>query len=196
MGLWQDITGVTAAQEAGAAQTEATQAGIDFQREMLDQFMGLASPYVEAGTGALQQQQALAGLLGPEAQAAAISGLESSPAFQSALQQGETSILQNAAATGGVRGGNTQGVLAQYAPQLLSQEIANQYNKLGGIAGMGQSAAMGVGNMGMQAGQGISNSLSALGQQQASGILGEYNLQRGFLGDLFGGALGIAGLFV
>lgn len=194
MGFWQDITGVTAAKEAAAAQAAGTEAGIAEQRRQFDTAQGLLSPYVEAGTGALEQQQALSGALGPEAQAAAYQSVQGSPGFQSALQQGETSILQNAAATGGVRGGNTQGALAQYSPQLLSQAIDQRYSQLGGLAGMGQASAAGLASGGMGMGQSISNAMMNQGNAEAGNILGQYNLQKGFVGDIFGGLTNLAGL--
>lgn len=114
------------------------------------------SPYSGAGEAALQQQQALAGLLGPEAQAAAIAQLEASPQFQSMVAQGERAILQNAAATGGVRGGNVQAALATFRPQLLSQIIEQQYAKLGGLSSQGleatgRGAQVGLGYAGLEA---------------------------------------------
>ncbi len=45
-------------------------------------------PYIEAGTSAIGEQANLLGLNGPEAQAAAITALESSPMFTSMLEQG------------------------------------------------------------------------------------------------------------
>lgn len=191
--LWNDITGVTAAQTAAAQQQAGTQAGIDYQKQMVNKMEGLLSPYMQAGGTALNQQQALSGALGAEAQQAAISGIESSPLFQSQLAAGQNAILQNASATGGLRGGNTQGALAQYAPQLLNQAVSNQYGMLGGLSSMGANAATNIGSAGL--GSGVSGMLGQMGQQQASSTLGQYNLQRSFLGDLAGFGLEIAELF-
>lgn len=196
MGFWEDITGVTAAKEAAAAQTEGIQLGIDEQRAQFAEAKSLVSPYIQAGTGALEQQQALSGALGPEAQQAAIAGIQAGPGFQSALQQGETSILQNAAATGGLRGGNTQAALAQFSPQLLQQAIGQQYGQLGGLSGMGMQAASGLGSAGMGMGQDIAGSLAGIGDVGAQEALGGYNLQKGFVGDIFGGLLGLGDLGV
>ena len=192
--FWHDITGVTASREATAAMQEGSQQGLDFMREMYEQQRADMQPFAEAGARSLEMQEALAGTLGPEAQAAAIAGIESSPGFQAALQQGETSILQNAAATGGLRGGNTQAALAQFSPQLLSSAIDQRYAQLGGLTGMGAGAAGGMGSAAMNMGQMGGNLLNQMGQTAGANILGEYNLQRGFLGDLAGFGLGIAGL--
>lgn len=192
--LWDDITGVSAAKEAGSAQQATTQAALDLQREQFGIMQGNLAPYMTAGTDALQSQQALAGALGPEAQQAAIASIQAGPGFQSALQQGETSILQNASATGGVRGGNTQGALAQYSPQLLNQAINQQYSQLGGLSGMGQASAAGVGSAAMNMGQSMGGMMMQQGQNQASNILGQYNLQRNFVGDVAGFGMNLAQL--
>jgi hypothetical protein len=196
MGFWQDITGVTAANTAAEAQLEMSQQGIDEQRRQFEIAQGNMAPYMQAGVGALEQQQALSGALGPQAQQQAYDMVQNSPGFQSALQQGETSILQNAAATGGVRGGNTQGALAQYSPTLLGQAIDQRYGQLGGLAGMGQASAAGISSAGMNMGQNISNNMNQMGQTQAANALGNYNLQSNFLGDIAGFGLNLAGLFV
>lgn len=159
------------ARTAANAQTQAADAGIAEQRRQFDQVRELLNPYVQAGTGALQGQLDLAGLGGADAQAAAIQRIEQGPQFTSMIQQGENAILQNASATGGLRGGNTQGALAQFRPQVLNSLIDQQYSRLGGISSMGQNAAAGVGNAGMQTGANVSNLIQQQGAAQAGGAL-------------------------
>jgi hypothetical protein len=155
----------SAANTAAAAQTQSAQLGIDEQRRQFDAIQKLLSPYVTAGTGALTGQQDLLGLNGNGAQASAISGIQNSAQFQALQQQGNDAILANASATGGLRGGNTQGALAQFSPALLSSLIDQQYARLGGLTSIGQNAAAGVGNAGMSTGNSITN---LLGQQGAA----------------------------
>jgi len=104
-----DIFGRRAGQEASAQQAKYAQYGIDEQRRQFDALIKLMSPYVTAGAGALGQQQAILGLQGAEAQKAAYTGIEQSPEFLAMKQQGENALLQQASATGGLRGGNIQG---------------------------------------------------------------------------------------
>ena len=170
-GFLGDKEQTKAAGAAAGAQVEAARLGTEEQRRQFDRLQELLSPYVEAGTGALGGQQALLGLQGQEAQQQAISGIEQSPYFQSLVQQGETGILQNASATGGLRGGNVQGALAQFRPSMLQSLIENQYSKLGGIAQQGQASAAGVGAAGLQTGTNISNLLAQSGQAQAGAAL-------------------------
>jgi hypothetical protein len=131
-------------------------------------------PYAQAGTNALSAQQDLAGLNGPEKQAAAIATLKAGPEFTAAQDLGERSILANASATGGLRGGNTQAALAQFSPQLLAQIISQQYSRLGSLSQQGLSAAGGVSNLMQQGGAAQAGGTLAGGKQQAGywGVLG------------------------
>jgi len=199
------------AQGAAATQAARAQEGISEQRYQFDEAKKTLAPYVEAGipalgglqpyaqagAPALQQQQALIGMSGPEAQQAAIQQLEQSPQMQAMMQQGEQAILQNASATGGLRGGNTQAALAQFRPQMLSDLINQQYGRLGGLAGvglqtqgnlaqLGQSAAAGQASQGLQTGQAIAGLLGQQGQAEAGGMMASGSGRSGAMGGLMG----------
>lgn len=161
------------ANQAAQAQTESSQAAIDEQKRQFDAIQELMKPYVNAGTGALAGQQDLLGLNGAAKQQAAIDSINNSQAMQTYMQQGENAILQNASATGGLRGGNTQSALSQFRPQLLNQLINQQYQNLGGLTSIGQNAAAGVGNAGMQSANNIGNLLQQSGAAQAGNALAQ-----------------------
>lgn len=187
-----------AASSAAATQAGASQAGIEEQRRQFDELRKLMSPFVTAGTGALAGQQDLMGLNGAGAQQTAINGIQSGPQFQSMLKQGEDSILANASATGGLRGGNTQAALAQFSPALLSQLIDSQYSKLGGLTSLGQNAAAGVGNAGMSTGTNVANLLQQQGAATAGGQLAQGGVASsgfGTLGQILGAYTGMGGRF-
>ena len=103
----------------------------------------------------------------------AISGIEGGAGFQALARQGEEGILQNASATGGLRGGNVQGALAQFRPSLLNQFIEQQYQRLGGMANLGQNSAAGVGAAGVNAASSISDLLGQAGAARAGAALGQ-----------------------
>lgn len=183
-----------AADTAANAQMNSTNAGIAQQNKQFTAVQQLLSPYVNAGTGALGGQQTLLGLNGAGAQQSAIDALQASPAFQSQLQLGNTAILQNASATGGLRGGNTQAALAQFSPQLLAQTIQNQYANLGGMTSLGQNAAAGVGNAGMQTGNQITSLLGQQGASMAGNALAQGNAQAGLYSGIGSSVGAYAGL--
>jgi len=198
-----------AAKTAAGAQIAATEMGIDAtvaatalsveeQKRQFDEAKALLqpyinigepalealSPYAEAGTGALQGQLALAGLSGVDAQREAIGAIEQGAEYQSLVGAGEEAILQSAAATGGIRGGNVQGALSEFRPQVLSSLINQQYNRLGGLtnmglttqqnlATMGQNAAAGVGTAGLTTGSNIANAY----QNSAANVANLYGQQ-------------------
>jgi hypothetical protein len=165
------------------------------QRRQFDMVQRVLSPYVNAGKQALQDlkpyqqagldalsgQRALIGLNGQAAQGAAIQGLANSPEMAAYIQQGENALLQNASATGGLRGGNTQAALGQFRPGLLAGLIDKQYERLGGLTGLGAnttgmvfqtgaSAAAGQANAGMQVAGNIGNALSQYSSAAANNM--------------------------
>ena len=162
----------SAAKKAGQAQSDAAMAGIAEQRAAREEMRKLLQPYVAAGTPALQQQMAALGLAGPESQAAFVAEQEQSPIFQALAKQQEEAILQQASATGGLRGGNVQGALAQFRPALLNQFLTQQYERLGGMTALGQRSAAGVGAAGQEAAGAIGDLLGQMGAAQAGAKLG------------------------
>jgi hypothetical protein len=178
-----------AIQSAANTQAASAQAGIDQQKQMFDALQKVLAPYVTAGTSSLGAQQNLLGLNGNDAQQSAISAIQSSPQFAALQKQGQDAILANASATGGLRGGNVQGALAQFSPALLSQLIQQQLGNLGGLTSMGENAAAGVGNAGLQTGQSVANLLQQQGAATAGGQIAQGSVARQGFGDL----LNIAG---
>lgn len=198
-GLVGDITGISAAasagKRAGKIQEQAAMAGVEEQRRQFDKLVELMSPYVAAGAPALEQQQALLGLKGPEAEQAAIAAIASSPQLQALARQGEEAILQQASATGGLRGGNVQAALGQFRPQLLQQLIEQRYAGLGGLTSIGQASATGQAAQGMTFGTNIANSLANAAAARAGGIISQGGVQRQAYGDILKIGSAIAGAF-
>lgn len=178
------------ASSASRAQQASDAAAIAEQRRQFDTMRELLQPYVDVGSPAVSGMMDLVGLSGQEAQQTAISQQEQSPFFQSLASQGENAMLQNASATGGLRGGNIQGALAQFRPQLLNQFIEQQYGRLGGLAQMGQNSAAGVGTAGMGMANQISAMLQSSGQAQAGNALAQGNIWGNALGGIGGIAAG------
>ena len=196
------VSGITAAVSLGSAalksgasnsatraQTQADAMAIQEQQRQFDALRNLAAPYVQAGNQGLDSLLPLTGVLGYDRQQQAVGNIQNAPLFQSLVAQGEQGILQNASATGGLRGGNTQGALAQFGPQMLNQQIQQQLAQFGGLASLGQNAASGVGNAGMQLGQQIGAIRQNTGQANAYNALNQGSAWNGALSGL-GGQLG------
>ena len=201
-----------AASRAARAQVQGAQAGIDEERRQFDVAQAIMAPYVDAGeealTGlkpyvdvgpeALAQQRVLAGLEGPEKQREAINALAANPEFQALSKQGEEAMLQNASATGGLRGGNIQGALAQYRPAMLQDYIAQQYNRLGGLTALGQTTSQNIAALGQASASGQAANALQTGANIA-GLYGDIGAARAgnalAQGQMWGGILGAASKF-
>jgi hypothetical protein len=189
-----------AAADAAKVQADTAAQAIAEQQRQFGAMQDIMRPWVEQGTAqmagldqyqaagsdALKQQRAMMGLDGYDAQRAAISGISGGAEMEAMALQGENAMMQSGAATGGLRGGNMQGALAQYRPSMLSNLINQQYSKLGGLidmgqgitmnrAALGQASAAGVGAAGMQSASSIGNILTNSGNAQAGGIIGAGN---------------------
>lgn len=150
----------------GNAQADAARK----QARALKAYLG---PFAAAGKEALMQQMTLMGMNSPEEQAAMIAELEGGSEFEALVGQGENAMLANASATGGLRGGNLQGALAQFRPQMLSQLINQQMARLGGLSGMGYNAASTLG--------------TGVGQANAAGALAKGSMWNAIPNALMGG---------
>lgn len=194
-GMFSSDNSGDAARAASEAQIGMTQASIGEQRRQFDALQELLKPFVTAGTGALTAQQDLLGVNGAPQAAFAIDQIRQGPQFAAMQKAGENSILANASATGGLRGGNVQGALAQFSPQLLAQLIESQYAKLGGLTSMGQNAAAGVGNAGMSMAGNVGNLMTQQGAAMAGGILGQARADNQGINAIVNGVGKLAGRF-
>lgn len=167
------IASDNASDKAARSQTQSTQAGIAEQRYQFDKIQELLKPYVEAGSAAIGGQMDLSGLSGPEKEKAMIDQIQRSPTFNALIKQGETGILQNASATGGLRGGNTQSALAEFRPSVLSSLIQQRFNQFGGIAGLGQASAAGQAAAAQNTGNNITGLLQTQGEIGAARALAQ-----------------------
>lgn len=170
------IGGVVAnesSKRAARSQKNAAQAGIANSNDQFGQIRELLAPYVKAGNEGTDAQRALLGLAGPQAQTDAVKGIQEGGQFQALAKSGEDAILQNASATGGLRGGNVQGALGQFRPALLNTLINQRFAQLGDVASRGQASAAGQATLqGQNAGQ-VVQLLGNVGQAQAGAALGQ-----------------------
>lgn len=180
---------------ASDQQAAAYESGIEEQRRQFDALQELLKPYVTGGQTAFREQQKLLGLGTPEEQAAAIAQLEQSPMMKALVQKGENALLQNASATGGLRGGNTAAALAQFRPQMLAQLIEGQFSKLGGLSSLGANSAAMQGNTGMNMASNIGNLLGQIGSARSGATLSRSASSRQGISDLLGLAGNVVGGF-
>lgn len=160
-----------AVKKATKAQIAGMDKAIAEQRRQFDVTQENFAPYREIGGKGLGGLGDLVGVNGAESQGSAIEALKASPFFQSLFRTGEEAILQNASATGGIRGGNTQRSLADFGEDTLMKTIQQQLASLGGLAGMGMGATNAVANFGQHTSDNVSGLFKGQGDARASGAL-------------------------
>jgi len=193
MGLFSAISSIftgnsqaKAIKQANAAEQAAiqkAQQGITNQQNTNTQAF---SPYTSAGAGATSSLEDMLGLNGSDKQAAAIEALKSSPAFTSQYNTGVNTLEQNASATGGLRGGDTNLGLAQFGANLLGNVQQQDISNLFGLSNQGLAATSNL--------TGANDSLSALianlfdksGQANASSITGQAQAKNGIINNIGG----------
>lgn len=177
------IKGVMDNRAAGKA-TSAQQKGYDAataeQARQYDQSREDQKPWLQAGQSALGQLSALAG--------GDFTGFYNSPDYQFARDQGLQGVDRSAAARGGMYSGGADADRMKFASGLASQEYGNHWNRLAGLANVGQSTASNLASLGQNYANNVSNNLIGAANSRASAY--------GAKADAWGNALtGAAGAF-
>lgn len=151
------------------------------------------SPYADVGQQALQQEAALTGALGPEAQAQALQAFSESPGQKYLREKQEQALLRNSAALGGLGGGNVRTALQEQAFGIAATDQQRALENLRSLSGAGQQASTtqaGIQTQGAQslaqlaAQQGITE--ADLIAQMQGGIAGQQIAQGQQLSDIYG----------
>jgi len=178
MGLFSLIGGLIgggkakdASRKAEAAQVAAYNRGIDTQNAQFQQTRTDFEPYRQAGLSGLSGVGDLVGTNGADPQNAAIEALKASPFYQQLFDNGQNTMLANASASGGLRGGDFQGASMNFGRDTLMAAIERQLSSLGGLAGMGIGATESVANFGQQNANNVTGLLGQIGGAKASGAL-------------------------
>ncbi len=174
----------SAAKTAARAQTQAADLSVAEQRRQFDETQRLLGPSIEAGDTARQQQLALLGLLGEEAQQTAQTQFAESPGQQFIRERQQRALVRNQAAIGGLGGGNIRTALQEQAAGFAAQDFGNQFNRLAGLSGAGQTAATNIGQFGQTTAGNISNALTNRGEAIASGAFGKGQAQANLISNL------------
>lgn len=188
--------GIYSANKAADTQANAANNALAFQQNAFNTSQNNINaakpnyqPYLDAGSGATYSLSKLLGV-GPNGQTNTpdYSGFMNSPDYQFAQQQGNLGTIRQANAQGMNLSGGVLKDLSTFNNGLASQQYNSYYNKLMGLSQQGENAAAGVGNLAVgqatnatNAATGIGNTTQAVGQAQASGIVGASNAVTGSL---------------
>lgn len=144
-------------------------------------------PYIDAGTDALTKINAV--------NSGDYSGFENSPDYLFARDQGIQAQDRSAAARGSLYSGGHSADLATYASGLASQNLNTYYNRLTGLASMGQGASTNLGSIGAGAAGQIGNFNLAGAQAQGQSAYDQANVNTNMVNNLTGLAGQIAGQY-
>lgn len=181
----------------GAADQSAAmqQAAIEEHRRQFDAIQKLLAPYVHGGQVAFDTQMGLMGLKGADVQAQQMAQLQSSPEYQALVRESENALLQNASATGGLRGGNMQNALASNRQNALNSLVQQKLGQLGGVANAGLGAAQNTGVFGQNMAGTIGGLQSGIGQTMGNAALAQGGIQSNLIGNVAGGLGQLAGSY-
>ena len=192
------------------------------QDELETRFIQSATSRAAVGDAALNQQKALLGLSGADAQAQATAQFQESPGQKFLRERQERALMRNASAMGGLGGGNVRTALQEQAAGIANQQFGQYQDQLNNLSLMGaqaggtvapflterdpritaQSNAVPLASLASGKSNAVSNLYNQGGQARASGILGQQqaNAARStrnnqMLMGVLGGGLAGSGIF-
>lgn len=177
-------------QNAERAQRDATRSANEMQRYMYDQTRADNEPWRQAGQRALLQMDSDPSLMRNFSEADFVKD----PGYDFRMKQGQMGVQSSAAARGGLNSGATMKALQRYGQDYASNEYNNAYNrfnadrdqkwnKLSGLAGIGQNAQNQVGNAGQNYSNQFSQNQMAMGNAQAANAIAQSNNMTNLMGQ-------------
>lgn len=182
------ITSAHAAKSAANAQTSALNNALQFQQGVYGQGVSNLSPFIGAGTNALQSLLGFYGLPGGNA-TGAIGGFnqfQQTPFYQFPLQQSQLALGRQLAASGLGQSGAALRDATQLASGYAGQGLSTYLQGLSGLITGGQTAATSLLSGGNQAAGTLLSGYGQSGQAQSAGIVGGNNALQSGIGTGLG----------
>lgn len=151
--------------KAAKAQKQAAAQSIAEQQRQYDTTRADYAPYRAAGTGALNM---LSRAYGIDGQAPDMTAFQASPGYQFRYDQGLQAIDRGAAARGLLHSGAGVKAEQRFGEGLAANEFGDWWNRLAGVAGVGQQATNSVTQAGQNSANNISNAYTQAGNARAS----------------------------
>lgn len=169
MFIIDDIINAIGASRGAAAQERNARRAMDVQSQQYDQQRADQAPWMQAG------QTSLRDLLAMTQGGYDSSQMANDPGFQFRMQEGQKALERSAAARGGLNSGGFMKGLARYSQGVASDEFQNRFNRLSGIAGMGQNSAQNLGALSGNYANNMSSLYGDIGNAQSAGAIGVAN---------------------
>lgn len=181
-----------AAKNAAKTSKNATDATIAEQQREFDQTQANLAPWLKTGTSALNQLSTIEGLNG---QPADYSAFYNSPDYQFVLQQEQQALDRDAAAHGSLYSGGHEADTLRFGQGLAAQQFGNYYNRLAGLAGVGQTTANQLGVFGQNMANQYGQAQMFNAQNQMGSIYDRANAQSNMANNLANIGGNLAGQF-
>lgn len=164
---------IIAGNKAAKAQKNAAAQQVAEQRRQYDQDRADLAPWRDAGGAAVNKMAGIYGLSGgtkmaPEDGTGAYGGFFESPGFKFRRDEALRATERAASAGGLLNSGAAKKALMERADNMASAEYGDWWNRLAGIAGVGQAATNSTVQAGQIATQGITAAQQAAGNARAS----------------------------
>lgn len=160
--------GIAGSAMSSNAVSEASDKATQAELQMYSQTREDLSPYREAGTATLTQQQNLLGLNGQAAADTAMQTYQQSPGYQWQLSEGLRATDAGAAAKGMLRSGAALKAEQTYGQGLANTDFTNYYNRLSALTTTGANAAAQQATSNTNTADSLSNISTGEGTQQSS----------------------------
>lgn len=165
------LLGASASKSAANTQAAAADRAGELQERMFNKQVELQEPWRQAGMNALNRMQSgdVMGMM--------------DPSYQFRLGEGLKALERTASARGGLLSGGALKAAQRYGQDFASQEFGNAYNRLAGLAGVGQTATNTMGSAASQFGTNAGNLMTGGAAARASGYVGGANALTSGLGQ-------------
>jgi hypothetical protein len=167
---------IYSAKKAAKAQTKAADQSIAEQRRQYDQTRADQTPWRTAGSAAIDKMAAVYGLNGmtaknPDGTPAQYGGFFASPDYQFRKDESIKAANAGLASRGLLNSGAAVRAKTALAGNLASSEFGDWWNRLAGVAGVGQTATQATSNAGQNAANNISAAYQNAGNARASAYM-------------------------
>ena len=163
------LIGANAANKASSTQAAAADQATQLQERMFNKQVELQEPWRQAGMNALNRMQSgdVMGMM--------------DPSYSFRFGEGLKALDRTASARGGLLSGGALKAAQRYGQEFASQEFGNAYNRLAGLAGVGQTATGAQSSAAGQFGTNAGNLMTGGAAARASGYVGGANALTGGL---------------
>lgn len=167
---------IYSAKKAAKAQTTAADQSVAEQRRQYDQTRADQTPWRTAGSAAIDKMAAVYGLNGmtaknPDGTPAQYGGFFASPDYQFRKDESIKAANAGLASRGLLNSGAAVRAKTALAGNLASSEFGDWWNRLAGVAGVGQTATQATSNAGQNAANNISAAYQNAGNARASAYM-------------------------